>query len=286
MMDDEKCSQASQTGGPSVKGKKVVLLSAVLCFLSLAFSLDLFGGTLQDIKDRGRLIAGVKIDFPPFGFLDKEGVHRGFDVDLVKAISKELFGGEERVEFIPVTTGNRVAVLTSKRIDLIAATMSITPERMREVDFSTPYFMTGQMILVQGDSRIAKYEDLTGKKIATIRNSIGDMTIGQMIRNIQRVQFEDNYNAVQALKEHRVEAFVQDYVLLLKFLQEHSGLKIADLEPFRITPYGLGVRKGDREWLDFINTTLAAIAQFGESEILLDKWFDQKAKALLKSFKK
>jgi ABC-type amino acid transport substrate-binding protein len=272
--------------GTIMKGNTFLFALLVLGLLVLASSSNGIAGTLQDVKNRGKLIAGVKTDFPPFGFLNQKGAHKGFDIDLAKAISKELLGNEETVEFIPVTTGNRIAFLTSKKIDMIAATMSITEERMKEVDFSTPYFMTGQVILVRGGNKITKYQDLAGKKVATIQGSIGDLAIGQMVPKVARVRFEHNFEALQALKERQVEAFVQDYVLLSNLLQESPGLKIAGLKPFRPTPYSLGVRKGDKEWLDFINSTLAMIAQSGESEKLLDKWFGQEAKVLLRSFKK
>jgi polar amino acid transport system substrate-binding protein len=269
-----------------MKGNTFLCALLVLSLLSLCSSSNGIAGTLQDVKNRGKLIAGVKTDFPPFGFLDQKGAHKGFDIDLVRAISKELLGNEETVEFIPVTTGNRITFLTSKKVDMIAATMSITEERMKELDFSTPYFMSGQMILVRGDNKITKYQDLVGKKVATIRGSIGDSAISQMVSKVERVRFEQNFEALQALKERQVDGFVQDYVLLSNLLQDSPGLKIADLKPFRPTAYSLGVRKGDKDWLDFINSTLSMIAQSAESEKLLDRWFGDEAKVLLKSLKK
>jgi polar amino acid transport system substrate-binding protein len=262
------------------------LLLLVLGLLSLVSSREGIGGTLQDVKARGKLIAGVKTDFPPLGFLDKGGVNKGLDIDIVKALSKELFGNEDAVEFVPVTTGNRMSFLTSKKIDIIAATMTITDERKREVDFSAPYFISGELILVRGDSKITKYQDLTGKKVATIRGSIGDIAIHELVPKAERIQFERNFEALQALKERRVEGFVQDYVLLYNLLQENPGLRIAGLQPFRPAPYGLAVRKGDKEWLDFINSTLRKMEETGEYEKLLEKWFGLEAKALWRLFKK
>src|SRR5512135_1945256 len=116
----------------------------VLLFLVGLLSLFLFGdgaaGTLQDVKTRGKLIAGVKTDFPPFGFLDKNGNYQGFDIDIAKALSKELLGNEKAIEFVAVTSGNRIPILKSKKIDVVVATMSITEEREKEVDFTVPYF--------------------------------------------------------------------------------------------------------------------------------------------------
>jgi polar amino acid transport system substrate-binding protein len=268
-----------------MKRNMSLLLLLVFCFLSLAYSGEGIAGTVQDVKRRGKLIAGVKTDYPPLGFLDKKGVNKGFDIDIAKALSKELFGNEEAIQFVPVTSGNRIAFLTSKKIDIIVATLTITEERKKQVDFSIPYFITGQLILVRGDSAITKYQDLAGKKVATIRGSTGDIAIGELVATAERVKFERNFEALQALKERRVEAFVQDYVLLFNLLQKNPGLKMASLQPFRAARYGLAVRKGDKEWLDFINSTLAKMKETGEYEKLLEKWFGLEAKALWRFFK-
>ncbi|HXX32929.1 MAG TPA: transporter substrate-binding domain-containing protein [Thermodesulfobacteriota bacterium] len=262
-----------------------LLLLFVFCFLSQVFSVEGIAGTLQDVKKRGKLIVGVKTDYPPFGFLDKKGVNKGFDIDIAKALAKELFGNEEAIQFMPVTSGNRIAFLTSKKIDVIVATLTITEEREKQVDFSAPYFITAQLILVRDDSKITKYEDLAGKKVATIRGSTGDIAIEELVPTAERIEFERNFEALQALKDRRVEAFVEDFVLLFNLLQKNRGLKMASLQPFRPARYGLAVRKGDKEWLDFVNTTLAKMKETGEYEKLLEKWFGLEAKALWRLFK-
>ena len=170
------------------RNTSLILLFAFF-LLSLVSPKEGFAGTLQDIKTRGKLIAGTKTDFPPFGFLDKKGVNKGFDVDLAKALAKELFGNEQAVQFVPVTSENRIALLTSRRIDVIVA-LNIIEERKREVDFSTPYFISGQLILVQGDSKITKYQDLAAKRVATIRGSTGDIAIRKLVPTAERVRFE------------------------------------------------------------------------------------------------
>jgi putative glutamine transport system substrate-binding protein len=176
--------------------------------------------------------------------------------------------------------------LTSKKIDVAVATMSITEERKKEVDFSISYFISGQMILVHGDSRITKYQDLAGKRVATIQGSTGDMAIATLVPTAKRVQFERNFEALQVLKERRVEAFVQDYILIYNLAQENRGLKIAGLQPFSPEPYGLAVRKGDKEWLDFINTTLTEMKKTGEFDRLMEKWFGMAAKAIRRLYEK
>jgi polar amino acid transport system substrate-binding protein len=225
--------------GPSVKTKTFMPLLLGLGLLFWVSSGDGTAGILQDVKGRGKLIVGVKTDFPPFGFLDKKGSNKGFDIDIAKALSKELFGNKNAVEFVSVTTENRISFLTLGKIDLITATLTITEERKREVDFSIPYFVTGQTILVRADSRITKYQDLAGKKVATIRGSTGDIAIEELVPDAERIKFERNFEALQALKEPRVEAFVQDFVLLFNLLQKNPGLKMAGLQPLRPGRYGL-----------------------------------------------
>jgi len=237
-------------------------------------------GTLQDVKARGKLIVGVKTDYPPLGFLDKNGVNKGFDIDIAKILTKELLGNEKGVEFVPVTSGDRIATLTSGKIDVIVASLTITEERKREVDFSAPYFITAQQILVQGNSKVARYQDLAGQKVATIRGSAGDIAIKELVPSAERIRFERNFEALQALKERRVEAFVQDFILLDALIQKTQGLKMACLHPFRLGRYGLAVRKGDKEWLDFIDATFTKMKEKGEYEKLLDKWFGPVARVL------
>jgi ABC-type amino acid transport substrate-binding protein len=257
---------------------------SVLVFLSLFRFGDGVAGTLQNVKARGKLIVGVKTDFPPFGFLDKKGVNTGLDIDIAKALSKELFGHEKAVEFVTVTSENRISFLTSGRVDLLAATLTITEERKKQVDFSIPYFITGETILVRADSNITKYQDLAGKKVATVRGSIGDSAIGEMVPDAERIKFERNVEALEALKNGRVEAFVQDFVLLYALLQKNRGLKMAGATPFRPGHYGLAVRKGDEEWLDLINATLTKMKETGEFDKLLDRWFGPVAGVLRRLF--
>ena len=265
-----------------MKGKGILILLVVIGICSLLSFGEATAGTLQDIKARGKLLAGVKTDFPPFGFVDEKGVNKGFDVDIAKAIAKELFGKEDAVEFVAVTSGNRIAFLTTNKIDIILASMTITEERKKVIDYSIPYFMSGHLILVHKDSKIAKYQDLAGKKVATTQGSTGDIVTGELVPTADRIKFQHNSESLQALKDRRVEAFVQDDVLLIDLQKRNPELKIVGWPPFRPAPYGLGVRKGDKEWLDFVDAAIAKLKKSGEYQKLWDKWFGESKAVLLK----
>jgi ABC-type amino acid transport substrate-binding protein len=180
---------------------------------------------------------------------------------------------------------NQIAFLTSGKIDIIVG-IGITGKRKEKVDFSNPYFISGQSILVRGDSKITKYQDLSGKQVATVRGSKGDSAIGELVPTAQRIKFDHPSEAVQALTEHRVEAFVEDYVSLYNLAQKNRGLRIAGLQPFSPAPHSLGVRKGDKEWVNFVNSTLEKMKKSEEYERLLDKWFGVEARVLWRLFKK
>jgi polar amino acid transport system substrate-binding protein len=264
-----------------MKRKEFWVFMVFFTILSLISFSQGMAGTLQDIKARGKLLAGVKTDFPPFGFVDEKGVNLGFDVDIAKVIAKELFGKEDAVELVAVTSGNRIAFLTTGKIDIILASMTITEERKKVIDYSIPYFMSGHLILVHKDSKIEKYQDLAGKKVATTQGSTGDIVTGELVPNAERIKFQHNSESLQSLKDRRVEAFVQDDVLLLDLQKRNPELKIVGWPPFRPAPYGLGVRKGDKEWLDFVDATLTKIKKTGEYQKLWDKWFGENKKILL-----
>jgi len=264
-----------------MKRKEFLVFMGFFTILSLISFSQGTAGTLQDIKARGKLLAGVKTDFPPFGFVDEKGVNLGFDVDIAKVIAKELFGKEDAVELVAVTSGNRIAFLTTNRIDIMLASMTITEQRKKIINYSIPYFMSGHLILVHKDSKIEKYQDLAGKKVATTQGSTGDLVVGELVPKAERIKFQHNFESLQALKDRRAEAFVQDDVLLLNLQKRNSELKIVGWPPFRPAPYGLGVRKGDKEWLDFVDATLTKIKKTGEYQKLWDKWFGEDKKVLL-----
>jgi ABC-type amino acid transport substrate-binding protein len=269
-----------QKGVSFMGGKKNVTVFLVLGILFFASVGDVMGGTLQHVTARGKLIAGVRTDFPPMGFVDKEGMNRGLDVDIAKFLSKRLFGNEEAVDFITVTAGDRIHFLTSGKVDILLASMTITEERKKVIDFSTPYFISGLLILVPENSRIKKYQDLAGKKVATIVGTTGDKAIKELVPTAERIRFQRNPEALKALLDRQVDAFVQDDVLLIEMEEKSPKLKRANWKPFRPAYYGLGVRKGDEEWLNFVNASLRDLKKSGEYEKLLEKWFG-KARALL-----
>jgi polar amino acid transport system substrate-binding protein len=96
-------------------------------------------GTLENVKARGKLVVGVKNDYVPYGYLNDKGDVVGFEVSLAKYVAKELLGSEDKIELVPVVASNRIEFLTAGRIDAIFATLGVTAERAKVIDFTTEY---------------------------------------------------------------------------------------------------------------------------------------------------
>ena len=116
------------------------------------------------ITKRDKLIIGVRDDAAPFGFRDSKGNLAGYDIDLSKIIAQAILGDENKVEFVPVTATNRIMKLSSGEVDMLIATMSITNQRQQILDFSIPYYIAGQAIMVRQEARRLVLKTLMAKK--------------------------------------------------------------------------------------------------------------------------
>src|ERR1700756_3305618 len=154
----------------------LTLLAALLAIAAVADA----QGTLETVKKRGKLIAGVKTDFPPFGYVDAGGKNLGFDVDVAHRFARSLFTDENKVELVAVASGNRIPFLQSGKLDIIIATVTITDERKQVVEFSDPYFLSGSLLLVPKASAARGLEDLAGKTVAVVQGAIQDKDVEQL----------------------------------------------------------------------------------------------------------
>ena len=147
----------------------------------------------------------MKVDTPPFGYYDKNGTLTGFDIDLAKLITKKTLGDENKAIFVPVNTSNRIMKLASQEVDMIIATMSVTPQREMILDFSIPYHTAGQAILVRNSSNITTLSELNNKKIALVFGSTVEKNLRTIIPNAIILGYKTYTEAFNALKEGKAE---------------------------------------------------------------------------------
>ncbi len=229
--------------------------------------------TLKEINSRGRIIVGVKTDTKPFGFYDKNGNLTGFDVELSKIIAKSLLGNERKIEFVPVTPSNRLMKLEAKEVDILVATMSITEQRELIVNFSTPYYMAGQAILVNNNSDINSLKQLANKRIIIVFGSTSEKSIRTSVPNAVILGYKTYPQAFRALKAGKADAMIADDTILMNFALSDKSVKVLP-KRYSQEPYAIAFRKSEETKtletkLDIIISTMISS---GQMEELQKKW--------------
>jgi ABC-type amino acid transport substrate-binding protein len=255
-----------------------ILTLAIMC---TAMSATGYAGTLEDIKARGKLIVGVKSDYEPFGYVDATGKNVGFDVDIAHLFAKALLGDENKVELVAVTSANRIPFLQSNKIDIIIASLTVTEERKQVVEFSDPYFLSGGLLLVTKDSGIKGLEDMAGKTAAVIQGSWEDKALEQLAPKTERVKLPKVTDAVLALKGGRVQAYIHDDIVILAEAKKDPTLAAAG-KAFTPQPFAIAVRKGDTEFVKWVNERLAELRKDGTYDKLWQTHFKEMDAFLLK----
>ena len=127
-----------------------ILVSLGLLILSFSLvSTPTEAKTLLNIINDGKIVVGVKADYPPWSAINEKSDFEGWEIDLCRKLAEYLYGDPSKVQFVAVTSDNRIKLLNSGKIDIIWATMGQTPQRAQEVDFSVPYFESGVRLLAK-----------------------------------------------------------------------------------------------------------------------------------------
>ncbi|MBN6187203.1 glutamate ABC transporter substrate-binding protein [Aneurinibacillus sp. BA2021] len=227
-------------------------------------------------KERGKLVVGVKYDTNLFGKKDTtDGQVKGFDIDIAKAIAKKILGDESKIELKEVTSKTRIPMLQNGDIDAIIATMTITEERKKQVDFSEVYFEAGQSLLVPNDSPITGVKDLNGKTVIAVKGSTSAKNIREHAPEAKVAEYENYAEAFTALKSKKGDALTTDNSILLGMQKEDGNYKLVG-GLFTDEPYGIAIKKGDAEMLKAVNDTLSEMKSSGEYDKLYEKWFGEK----------
>jgi general L-amino acid transport system substrate-binding protein len=237
--------------------------------------------TLQTIKNRGYIIAGVNATNQGFAFLESDGSYNGFEIELAKALSVAVFGDPGKLEFRPLTSAERFVALQSGEIDVLirTATINITRDTQLGLDFTTPYFYDGQTFIVRADAGVNRLEDLKGASIAVITGSTTETNLAATMASrgisYQPVTYKDFEEVKNALVSGRVDAISADKSAAVVFLEQYGGGDYKGLEEtISKEPLGMAVRHGDSNWKDIVQWTLFALF-FGDEHNITSANIDQ-----------
>jgi polar amino acid transport system substrate-binding protein len=238
--------------------------------------------TLGKIKSNGVLTIGTRTGSPPFAYVDKNNQWIGFSIDLVEMLVKpeveKAVGRSVKIEKKESTPPTRIPLLSSNAVDLIAGTMTDTPQRRESVDFSLTFFYTGAQFLVKKGSPIKGVKDISGKRIATQQGSTNEKILREKYPQAQLRAFPDQPAAFQALIQGQVDAYTNDGIQL-------AGLKAKAPSPgdwevvgdfYSEEPYGMAMRKGDAKFKAAVDAGLRKGFESGKYFEIYDKWFGPK----------
>lgn len=223
--------------------KKIIFLLLLICLVcSACTKKQPKTDTLGQIIQRDKLIVGVRDDAAPFGFRDKNGNLIGYDIELAQNIAKDILGSEKKVEFIPVTASNRIMKLNSGEVDILIAAMSITDQRQQILDFSLPYYIAGQAIMVKSNSKMTGLRNFRGKKLIIVFGSTSEGNLQTNVPDVDVIGFKTYNEAYNALKAGKAEGIVADDTILYRFAMNDKGVKILP-KRYSQEPYAVALRK-------------------------------------------
>ncbi|UCU97925.1 glutamate ABC transporter substrate-binding protein [Acidovorax radicis] len=217
------------------------------------------------IKQAGTLRFGGTQTSNLFSLLnEKDGKIRGFDAGLAQLITRYILGDAGKFKFTQVTSSTREPVLINDQVDMVFATYSITPARAEKISFAGPYYTSQAGVLVKaGNKTIQSYNDLAGKKVATQAGSTGPAILAQYVPKATVQEFQTHQEALDGLRQGRVDAYVTDHTLLLNTLSLGTGDAQLAGAPFGAQdPYGVGLPKGS-DGVAFVNAFLKKIEADG-----------------------
>jgi polar amino acid transport system substrate-binding protein len=223
------------------------------------------------IKSPGKLKVGVRCDQPPYGYQDQNGQFAGVEVDMARQIAAWAFGSPESVELTCVTAENRIPQLTSKRVDLLIATLGVTPERARVVAFTKPYRWGASDVLVAKDAPFKKLADLDGKTVVVLKGSVQAKWFEDNMPKVTTLRLNTAADSLQALKQGRAEAYAHDAATLVIIGAKDPALRMLG-DHYQVSDAAMAVRKGEDAWLAYVDAAIARMRSEGMFRRWIEKW--------------
>ena len=219
--------------------------------------------TIEQLKQAGKVRIGVFSDKPPFGYVDSQGKSQGFDVEIAKAITKDLLGDENKAEYVLVEAANRVEYLTSNKVDIILANFTVTPARAEVVDFAKPYMKVALGVVSKDGAVITDVNQLKGKTLLINKGTTADAYFTKNYPDIKLLKFEQNTETFEALRDDRGDALAHDNTLLFAWAKENSGFTVGVKNLGDQDFIAPAVRKGDTELLNWLNAEIEKLGKQG-----------------------
>ena len=248
---------------------------AALLALGLGAALTAFAPfataqSVADIKKKGELTVGVLVDFPPYGTTNAQNQPDGYDADVARLLAKEM---GVKINLVPVTGPNRIPFLLTNKVDLLVASLAVTPERAKQVDFSNPY--AAATIVLYGDkgATIKTPADLKGKRIGVARASTQDVALSAIAPEGTEIRrFDDDASGMQALLSGQVDALGCSTTVAAQIAKRAPAGKYEQKLVLKQQVMGIALRPGQDELKKELNDFIERNKANGELNKLYQKW--------------
>jgi glutamate/aspartate transport system substrate-binding protein len=247
---------------------------------------DIVSGTLARIKKTGVVRIGYREASIPFSFLDRSGRPIGYSIELCDAIVEEIGRTLDRddlkVEFVKVTSDDRLDAIVDDRIDLECGSTTNNLERRKRVDFSPMIFVSGTKVMVPVGTPWTNFRDLKGRKVAVTRGTTNAQALKALDQKfglgITLVEAPDHEESYRLLADGKVDAFATDDVLLYGLIAQHRAqdrFKVVG-EFLSYDPYGIAFRRSEPALRDTVERAIRNLVVARDIGPIYAKWFESK----------
>ena len=214
----------------------------------------------EELKKMDKIRIAVFSDKIPFGYVDKNGVNRGYDVYFARRIAKDLLGDENKVQFVLTEAAARTEVLEADKVDLVLANFTVTKERAERVDFCLPY-MKCMLGVVSKNGVITNVNQLKGKKLIVNKGTTAEIYFTKNYPEIELLKYDQNTEAFQALKDGRGVALAHDNTEVFAWANRNQGYKCGIENLGSLDAIAPAVKKGNKALLDWVNQEIIALGK-------------------------
>jgi len=223
---------------------------------------------LEAIKSRGKIIVGIQGSNPPFGFIDSAGKNDGYDADIAKLFAEKL---GVQIEFVPMVSQDRIPALQTGKVDILFATMAMTEERAKAIQYSIPYAANAATVVAAKDTDIKGPDDLKKVTVGVQKASSQEGELKKLLPDSTILRFDDDSATIQALLSGQVDAIGANQFYIARL----EGLKPGVYEnkfELAVTYNGAGTKQGDVAINAEVNKFLEELKANGKMAELYQKW--------------
>ncbi len=253
--------------------RRVFTAAALVLGLSAVLSMSIPSASAQtvaDLKKKGEITVGLLVDFPPYGTVDGKNQPDGYDADVARLLAKDL---GVKLKLVPVTGPNRIPFLLTNKVDMLVASLAITPERAKQVQFSQPYSAAGIVLFGSKKANIKTAADMKGLRIGVARASTQDVAVtGIAPKDTEIRRFDDDASAMQALMSGQVDAIGCSTTVAAQIAKRAPANTFETKFQLLQQVMAVALRPGQPELLKTVNDFVARNKANGELNKLYQKW--------------